>query len=157
MRKRIISQDPPNVLPANQSWLDLQHLARVELTSEDMAYPIEAALKPGAESGWRASQTGEQTVRLIFDEPQRIRHMRLVFKEDEHERTQEFALRWSSDGGQSYREIVRQQYNFSSPDSTMECEDYTVELNNLTALELIITPDISGLSAYASLAQLCLA
>jgi len=157
MRKRIIGQDPQNVLSADQSWLDLQHLARVELTSEDMAYPIEAALKPGAESGWRAAQTGKQTVRLFFDAPQRVRRIHLVFKEDEHERTQEFVLRWSSDGGQSYREIVRQQYNFSSPDTTMECEDYSVELNNLTALELIIVPDISGLSACASLAQLCLA
>jgi len=35
MRKQIISQDPQNILPADQSWLDLQHVARVELTSED--------------------------------------------------------------------------------------------------------------------------
>ena len=42
---------------------------------------------------------------------------RPVFQEDEQERTQEFVLRWSPDGGQSYREIVRQQYNFSPPQS----------------------------------------
>jgi hypothetical protein len=63
-------------------------------------------------------------------------------------------LRWSSDGGQSYREIVRQQYNFSPPGTTSEYEDYTVELDGLTALELSIVPDISGVPACASLAQL---
>ena len=43
MRKRITNQDPQNVSPVDQSWLDLQRLAQVELTSEDAAYPIEAA------------------------------------------------------------------------------------------------------------------
>ena len=109
MRKRITSQDPHDVVPVDQSWLDLQRLAQVELTSEDAAYPIEAALTPGAEPGWRAAQAGEQTIRLLFDEPQRIRHIHLLFHEDQQARTQEFVLRWSPDGGQSYREILRQQ------------------------------------------------
>ena len=43
MRKRITNQDPQNVSPVDQSWLDLQRLAQVELTSEDAAYPIDAA------------------------------------------------------------------------------------------------------------------
>ncbi len=63
-------------------------------------------------------------------------------------------LRWSSDGGQSYREIVRQQYNFSPPGSTSECEDYDVEIDRVTALELTIVPDISGAPVCASLAEL---
>ncbi|MHC4389200.1 MAG: hypothetical protein ACYSX1_11400, partial [Planctomycetota bacterium] len=98
-----------------------------------------------------------QTVRLLFDTPLRVRRVRLVFHEDEQERTHEFVLRWSSDGGQSYREIVRQQYNFSLPDNTREIEDYAVDLVGLTALELSIVPDISGGSARASIAQLRLA
>ena len=83
--------------------------------------------------------------------------MNLVFQENDRERTQQFVLRWSSDAGRSYREIVRQQYNFSPPDTTSECEDYTVELAGLTALELTIVPDISGGTACASLNQLRLA
>jgi hypothetical protein len=63
-------------------------------------------------------------------------------------------LRWSSDGGQSYQEIVRQQYNFSPPDTTRELEDFTVELDGLTNLELSIIPNISGGPACASLNQL---
>jgi len=45
MRKQIISQDPQNILPADQSWLDLQHVARVELTSEDAAPRLEKWVK----------------------------------------------------------------------------------------------------------------
>jgi len=77
-----------------------------------------------------------------------------VFHEEEQARTQEFVLRWSPDGGQSYREIVHQQYNFSAPHAAPEVEDYNVDLNDVTVLELRIVPDISGGSARASLAQL---
>jgi hypothetical protein len=77
MRKRITNHDPKDVAPVDQSWLDLQRLAQVELTSEDAEYPIEAALIPGAGPGWRAAQAGEQTIRLLFDELLRIRHIHL--------------------------------------------------------------------------------
>ena len=154
MRKRIIKQDTQGVSPVDQNWLDLECLAQVEVTSEDVAHPIESALIPNAGPGWRAEQPGQQTVRLLFDKPQRISRIRLVFYEDEQERTHEFVLRWSSDGGQSYREIARQQYNFSPPGTTREFEDYTVDFDGLTALELSIVPDISGGSAFASVAQI---
>jgi hypothetical protein len=158
MRKRIIDQSTqygstPKEPGLNEPWLDVEQLAQVEVTSEDAAHPIEAALA-GAGSGWRAAQPGRQTVRLIFDRPQQIRHMRLLFQENDQERRQEFLLRWSADGGKSYREIVRQQYNFSPPGTTRECEDYTVELEGLTTLELSIVPDVSGLPVRASLAEL---
>jgi len=157
MRKRIIKQDTQGVSADDQNWLDLECLAQVEVTSEDAAHPIESALIPSVGSGWRAEQPGQQTVRLLFDKPMRIRCIRLVFQENEQERTHEFVLRWSSDGGQSYQEIARQQYNFSPPDTTSEFEDYAVELDGLTELELSIVPDISGGCARASVAQLRLA
>ena len=144
MRKRIISQTPQNVSPVDLSWLDLQRLAQVELTSEEAAHPIGAALIPGVGSGWRAAQAGEQTIRLLFDELQRVRRIQLLFHEDQQARRQEFVLGWSPDGGQSYREIVRQQYHFSPPGATREFEDYAVDLAGVTALELTIVPDISG-------------
>ena len=157
MRKRIINQGPQDVSPVNQQWLNLETLAQIEITSEDPTHPIESALIASTGSGWRAAQPGQQTVRLLFDDPQRVRRMRLVFQENERERTQQFVLRWSSDAGRSYREIVRQQYNFSPPDTTSEREDYTVDLDGLTTLELNIIPDISGGPACASLNQLRLA
>jgi len=146
-----------DVIPPDQNWLALENLAEVEVTSEDALHPIESALKPGEGPGWRASESGQQTVRLLFDKPLQVRHIRLVFKEDEQDRTHEFVLRWSSDNGRSYREIVRQQYNFSSPHNTLEIEEYAVDLDGLTALELSIVPDISGGLARASVARLCLA
>jgi hypothetical protein len=154
MRKRIINQGTQDLPLSNQQWLNLENLAEIEVTSEDAAHPIESALIPSAGSGWRAGQPGQQTVRLLFNEPQRIRRMRLLFQENEQERTQQFVLRWSSDGGQSYREIVRQQYNFSPPGTTTELEDLTVEIDGLTTLELNIIPNISGGLACASLNQL---
>ena len=157
MRKRITNQDPQNVVPVDQGWLDLQSLAQVELTSEDAANPVEAALVPGAGLGWRAAQAGEQTIRLLFDQLQGLTRIQLLFHEDQRARTQEFVLRWSPDGGQSYREIVRQQYNFSPPGVTREFEDYAVDLAGVTALELRIVPDISGGDARASVAQLRIA
>ena len=157
MRKRLVGHGPGEVAAAEPGWLNLEHLAQVEITSEDVGYPIESALLPGTGSGWRAAQSGEQTIRLLFDEPLRLKRIHLVFQEDKKERTQEFVLRWSPDGGQSYREIVRQQYNFSPPEALSEVEDYDVDLDGVTALELKIVPDISGGSAQASLAQLRLA
>ena len=157
MRKHIIVKDIQGVIPPGENWLDLDSLAQAELTSEDPSHPIESALKPGMGSGWRASKPGRQTVRLLFDEPVRIRRVHLVFHEEERQRTQEILLRWSSDGGHSYQDIVRQQYNFSPPDSTREIEDYEVDLAGLTILEIILAPDISGGDALASLAELRLA
>jgi hypothetical protein len=154
MRKRIIGHGPDEVAADEPGWLDLGPLAQVEITSEDVDHPIEAALIPGRGSGWRAAQPGEQTIRLLFDEPLRLQRLRLVFHEDELERTQEFVLRWSPDGGRSFREIVHQQYNFSPPAAAREVEDYDVDLDGVTALELKIVPNISGGSTRASLAQL---
>ena len=157
MRKRIISQSSKELSPADQGWLDLERVAQVEITSEDAAHPIDLALTTGTGTRWRATQAGQQTIRLLFDEPQRLRRICLVFDEDTQERTHEFVLRWSADGGRSYREILRQQYTFSPPGTTREAEDYVVNLNGVTALELRIVPDISGGDARASLTQLRLA
>jgi hypothetical protein len=157
MRKRIILPDQRELSTPGDDWLNLERLAEMELTSEDVAYPIESALLPGGGSGWRAAGPGEQMIRLLFDEPQRLRRIWLQFVEPVAERTQEYVLRWSPDGGQSYREIVRQQWNFSPQGTTSETEDHRVDLSGVTALELRIVPDIRGGPARASLAHLRLA
>jgi hypothetical protein len=157
MIKRIIGPDTKDISSTTEHWLNLDALAQVEVTSEEVAHPVESGLLPKSESGWRAAQPGPQTVRLVFDQPQRIKHLHLEFHEHEFGRTQQFVLRCSSNGGRSYREIVRQQYNFSPPDTTREHEDYPVDLEGVTNLELSIVPDISGGPARASLGQLRLA
>jgi hypothetical protein len=154
MRKRIIEDPLADVKTEEINWLDLEHLAQVEISSEAPGYPIESALTPDLGPGWRALRPGEQTVRLLFDNPLKIRRIRLIFQEDDHERTQEFVLRWLPEGGQAYQEIVRQQFNFSLPGTAIEIEDYNVELDDVTGLELQIQPDIGGGDACAKLAQL---
>lgn len=157
MRKRIISQAPQKTPVPDQNWLDVESLAEVEITSEDAAHPIESALLPGRTSGWRATGPGKQTIRLIFSSPQQLRHIHLDFAELQVQRTQEYLLRWSPDRGQSFQEIVRQQWNFDPQGATIETEDHQVQLPAVTVLELTITPDTSGGNAVASLAQLRLA
>jgi hypothetical protein len=154
MRKRLLTPTPEGIRPTDEGWLDLDRAALVEVTSEENNYEIDSALVSGETRGWRAANTGTQTIRLLFDHPQRLRRISLVFEETATQRTQEFVLRWSPDGGRSFREIVRQQWNFSPPDTIREVEEYRVELSDVTVLELVIVPDISRGSAHASLKSL---
>jgi hypothetical protein len=157
MRKRIIDPDQQKSATPEQEWLNVEGLAEVEITSEDAAHPIEAALIPGHTSEWRAAEPGKQTIRLLFAQPQRLKRIWLNFVEPRVERMQEYVLRWSPDGGQSFREIARQQWNFSPQGSTIETEDHHVDLPAVTVLELSLIPDTSGGNALASLDQLRLA
>src|ERR1044071_5364742 len=118
MRKRICSQPHRESARGNSSWLDLEAMARVEVTSEDAAHPIESALLTIGATGWRAQSPGEQTIRLVFEAPQRLRRIRLLFREDKETRTQEFILRWSPTADGSSRDVLRQQYHFSPSGAT---------------------------------------
>jgi hypothetical protein len=154
MRKRLITPTPETVRSHGEGWLDVERAAMVEITSEHKDYPVESAFVSGEAQGWRAAEPGPQTIRLVFDQPQRLKQISLVFEEKEAARAQEFVLRWSADGGNSFREIVRQQWNFSPPETTRQVEDYRVELASVTVLELIVVPNVSGGSARASLKSL---
>jgi hypothetical protein len=157
VRKRQIIPTLQRAEPSNQAWLDMDRNVLVEVTSEEKAYPIESALLPSEDCGWRAAASGPQIVRFVFDEPRRLKRIRLVFEDAENIRTQEFVLRWSRGAGHSFREIVRQQWNFSPPDSVREIEDYSVDLSEVAVLELIIDPDKGGREARASVRSLRLA
>jgi hypothetical protein len=152
MQKRLVRAPGQHGAPA-VSWLAVETLAQVELTSEDPAHPIEAAFSPGSRAGWRASEPGTQSIRLLFHQPQPLTRIRLHFVEPTAERTQEFSLRWSPDGGRSFRELVRQQYTFSPGGATSELEELEVDLAAVTALELTIIPDQGRGQALASLAE----
>jgi len=157
VHKRIITEGQQQTASGDQDWLKPDAIAEVEITSEDAAHPIESALLPGESSGWRAAAPGKQTIRLRFARPQRLRRIRLEFVETRYERSQEYVLRWSPDDGQSFRDIVRQQWNFSPQGATSQTEEHHVELPAVTVLELVINPDTGGGDAVASLARLRLA
>jgi hypothetical protein len=154
MRKTII--DPATVHSGphtEQEWLDLEEMAKVEVTSEDPRFPIESALVSGKGPGWRAAQIGTQIIRIMFDKPTRLRRIRLEFSETETARTQEFTLHWSTAPGGPLTEIVRQQWCFSPGGSTSEIEDYRVNLDSVSVLELAIKPELTQASACATLAR----
>ncbi len=157
MRKRILEPAQQGAAPSDDTWLDLETLAEVEVTSENPSHPIEFALLPRHESDWRAAEGGKQIIRLLFANPQPLKRIWLHFEEQNVERTQEYVLRWSPDGGKTFHEIVRQQWNFSPQGANFETEDHHVALPAVTVLELIIIPDTSSKNAIASLKSLRLA
>ena len=81
MRKQFIPPTPETVRPHGEGWLDLERAATVEVTSEEENFPVESALVLGETLGWRAAIPGTQTIRLLFDQPQRLRRISLAFEE----------------------------------------------------------------------------
>jgi hypothetical protein len=157
MRKRILQNTQHDLSTPVEEWLLIAQIAEVEVTSEADNYPVEAALLSNTGEGWHAGTPGKQLVRLLFDTPQHLHTIHLRFLESDVERTQEFVLRYSRASDLTWHEIVRQQWNFSPTGSTSETENYKVNLDDVSILELAITPNISGGNSYASLAELRLA
>jgi hypothetical protein len=148
MRKTIV---PAVERPAEQpeEWLPLRETAFVEVTSEDPDFPIEQAFACPDGRGWRAAAAGDQRIRITLDAPAHVHRIQLRFRETAVERTQEFTLRWFS-ADATPQVIVRQQWNFSPAGSTVEFEDYRVDLEAVSELELTIRPALAG-DAVASL------
>lgn len=158
MRKRIVGSNPGTQAgePKGDNWIALAELATVEVSSEEPAHPIERAFVPGDDIGWRAGGSGEQRIKLLFDQPVAIRRIHLRFHEPQQERTQEFRLSYCLQSGET-REVVRQQWNFSPGGSKTEIENYEVDLTGVVEFELTIRPDLQRPDAVASLAAFRLA
>jgi hypothetical protein len=157
VKKRIIGQDGRTAASIEGDWLDLDTLVEVALSSENPEYPIESALIAGRKEGWRAGEPGTQTIRLVFIHSQAIRRIQLCFEEKSVERMQEYVLKWSSGPDEPMHEIVRQQWNFSPSGATAEVEDHEVDLPAVKILELVLCPDTSDASVFASLQSMRIA
>ena len=154
VRKRIVGlQAAEPHRESDHGWLGLEQIATVEVTSEDPNFPIESVFHSKDGQGWRASEKGDQQIRIIFDKPVSLRRIQLRFHEADIERTQEFVIRWSPASGGAPKEIVRQQWNFSPTGSTAEIEDYTVDLLAVSVLEFAIRPDLKERGPVATLAS----
>jgi F5/8 type C domain len=138
---------------------DIAAVATVLVSSEDPRHPIDYAFDgqrgPGA-SRWIAAQSGEQALILAFDTPQTIRKILVEVEEPEISRTQEMAVSISQDGGQTYRELMRQEYNFSPPGTTLEHEEWSIKADAISHLQLRIKPDKGGKAGRATLTTLAL-
>ena len=156
MRKQILGKDHPAEMSPEPGELNIPAIATALVSSEAVEYPIENAFDtrrgPGG-SRWLAAETGEQTLILAFDSPQTIQRISLEIEEQELSRTQELQLAVSQDG-QTYRELLRQEYNFSPPGTTFEREDWSVTAQDVTHLRLWIKPDKSGKPCQATLTSL---
>ena len=158
LRKQIITESPsaPSPVPGR---IAVAAVATVLVTSEDPEHPIDHAFDdrrgPGA-TRYVAGETGEQVVILAFDAPHSIRRVVLEVEEREVARTQELQLAVSGDGGLTYRELVRQEYNFSPPGTTFEREDWAVAAEGVTHLRLVIRPDKGGKPCRAAITTLAL-
>ena len=87
MRKSQIAGIPQTAPVRDHAWIDLERIASVEVSFEDADYPIESALILEEKKGWRAAAPGTQTIRLIFDEPQKLKRIMLIFEDAENNRT----------------------------------------------------------------------
>ena len=87
MRKRLITPPPDTIRAHREGSLDVELSAIVEITSEDKDFPVESAFASGDTRGWRAELPGSQTIRLIFDQPQKLTCISLIFEENETGRT----------------------------------------------------------------------
>jgi len=140
--------------------IPIADVATVQVTSEQADHPIDNAFDesrgPGG-SRWVAEAPGEQTVILVFDSPQTIRKIGVEAEELAVSRTQELAVSVSSDGGRTYRELVRQEFNFSPPGTSFERELWSVSAGAVTHLRLAIKPDKGGRVGLATLTSLAVA
>jgi hypothetical protein len=158
LRKHILTERPtvPVTRPGEK---DIAALATVLVTSEAAEHPIDHAFDsrrgPGG-SRWVAGEPGEQTLMLVFDTPQTIRTISLEVEELDVSRTQDLQVAMSRDGGQTYQELLRQEYNFSPPGTTFEREEWSVTAEGVTHLRLVIKPDKGGKPCQATLTALAL-
>jgi len=150
MRKSVGSIENNTLESPSAAWMDLDAVASATMTSEDEGHPLERAITAGAAGGWKASTPGVQVIRFTFDTPKNVKRVRLIFKEEAKERSQEFAL-VAILLPEVRKEIVRQQWGFSLSGSTTEVEDYTVDLSDVVALELTIDPGRDDKTVFATL------
>jgi hypothetical protein len=161
MRKKIIKPEPgsPGSSTSMSGELNVVAIATALVSSEEKNHPIEHAFDeqrgPGG-SRWVAEYDGEQTLILGFDTPQSIRRVALEVEETAVPRTQELQLAASWDNGETYRELLRQEFNFAPPHTSFEREEWQVEVRDVTHLRLWIKPDKSGKPCRATLTSLVL-
>ncbi|AFZ43915.1 hypothetical protein PCC7418_1746 [Halothece sp. PCC 7418] len=159
MRKEIVDSGPLNPRSATTGELDIINIATVQLTSEDSDHPIERVFDQQHGKGatyWAAATSGPQTITLVFDQPQVIRKIQLEIEEVEVSRTQVLQISVSHNGGQSFEKVLEQDYTFSPPGTTFQCEDWTVNLEQVTHFSLKIIPDRDHHLALAKLSSLIL-
>ena len=111
--------------------IDIAGCAAIAYTSEDPAHPVEHMLDgccgPGAPRWMSARPDTTEHIVIEIDRPQTISGLVYEVEETTRERTQEVRVEASEDGGQSYRQILVQEYNFSPGGATYQREEQALQ------------------------------
>ena len=134
-------------MSAEINWLDLDALADVTIVIGGRR--VDRRLRM-----WSADSPGEQLIEIRFHHPTSVSRMRVVSSEIEQSRTQEMTISASLDRGERHREVLRQQFNFSPNGATEEVEEYALQLEDVSAIQLRIVPSIDGRPAVARVTEL---
>src|ERR1700736_1345654 len=128
--------------------IDIAGCATIAYSSEDPAHPVEHMLDgrsgPGATRWMSARPDTTEHIVIEFDRPRSISRILYEVEETMQQRTQEVRVEVSEDGGQSYRQILVQEYNFSPRGATYQREEQRFNLPQVTHLRLTIVPNKSG-------------
>jgi hypothetical protein len=157
LRKLIVPAPADPGARSEAGGMCIPELATVLVTSEAAEHPVDCLFDghdgPGG-TRWVAAEDGEQVLILAFDKPQTIQEVGLETEELQASRTQVLTLSLSQDGGRTYREILRQEFNFSPPGTTFERERWIVSAPMVSHLRVTIRPDKGDKLGRASLTSL---
>ena len=128
-------------------WLDLEAVANVTVTARGERLPRAGAM-------WSADCPGEQMIEVRFHRPTAVRRLRVRSIETEASRTQEMTVWACLHRGERHREVLRQQFNFSPGGATDEIEEYGLELDDVSAIQVRVVPSIDGCYATAHVSEL---
>jgi hypothetical protein len=155
LRKQILN-DRPAVGAPRLDVKDIPALATVLVTSEETQHPVDhlfdASGGPGG-TRWIAGADGDQTLVLAFDTPQTIRAIGIEAEEPSATRTNVLTISLSEDGGRTYRERIRQEFNFS-PGTTFEREEWSMPADRVSHIRIVIQPDKGHAPHRATLTSL---
>lgn len=133
--------------PAEVQWLDLGVVADVGIVAGGRS----VTRAPGF---WSAECEGEQLIEIRFHRRMPVRRVRVVSSDAEQSRTQEMTIWVSLRGGEQHREVLRQQFTFSPGGATQEVEEYGLQLEEVSRIQLRIVPNVDGRPAVARVTEL---
>jgi hypothetical protein len=157
LRKRPLDEHSSRGQRSDPDEIDISACATVAYSSEVPAHPVEHLFDTSQGRGGTRWLSGRadfpEQLQIEFDQPQSIRRLLFEAEERGRARTQEVRVEVSTDGGNTYRQILVQEYTFSPEGATFQREDLRFELDGVTHLWLTIVPNKNG-SGMASLTSL---
>jgi len=156
MLRKLILNDRSAAGAPRTDLKDIPALATVLVTSEAPEHPVDHLFDTSGGPGgtrWIAGVDGEQTLVLAFDAPQSIRAIGIEAEEPSASRTNVLTVSLSADGGRTYQERIRQEFNFS-PGTTFEREEWSVPAERISHVRVVIRPDKGNAPHRATLTSL---